>query len=103
MVLLTAPLIADLVVCIAGNLRRTRAPRTARAAAVRLAVVVPAHDEELMIARTVQSLLAAGCSANVAHPAGETAAAVWETFQFSLWRITARMQPRRQPQTPARA
>lgn len=64
MVLLTLPLFADLLVCIAGNLRRPKALRTARAAPVRLAVVVPAHDEELMIARTVQSLLAAGCSAH---------------------------------------
>ncbi len=62
MALVTAPLIADLMVCIAGNLRRTHAPRTARARAVRLAVVVPAHDEEPLIARTVQSLLVAGCS-----------------------------------------
>jgi len=82
MALLTAPLIADLVVCVAGNLRRTRAPRTACAETVRLAVVVPAHDEELMIARTVESLLAAGRSASVSHPAGETAAAVWETSIF---------------------
>jgi len=80
--LLTAPLIADLIVCIAGNLRRTRAPRTARAETVRLAVVVPAHDEDLTIARTVQSLLAAGCSAHVAHPAGETAAGAWEASIF---------------------
>ncbi len=80
--LLTAPLVADLMVCIAGNLRRTRAPRTARAETVRLAVVVPAHDEDLTIARTVQSLLAAGCSAHVAHPAGETAAGAWEASIF---------------------
>ncbi len=80
--LLTAPLIADLIVCIAGNLLRTRAPRTARAETIRLAVVVPAHDEDLTIARTVQSLLAAGCSAHVAHPAGETAAGAWEASIF---------------------
>jgi cellulose synthase/poly-beta-1,6-N-acetylglucosamine synthase-like glycosyltransferase len=82
MVLLTVPLFADLLVCIAGNLRRPRASRTPRAAAVRLAVVVPAHDEELMIARTVQSLLAAGCAAIAAHSAHEAVPAEWEIPVF---------------------
>ena len=77
MVLLTAPLFADLAVCIAGNLRRAKAWRAARGAAVRLAVVVPAHDEELMIARTVQSLLAAAV-----HAARETGAAGWDVPIF---------------------
>ena len=82
MVLLTVPLFADLAVCIAGNLRRPKASRRARATAVRLAVVVPAHDEELMIARTVQSLLAAGCSAYAAHVSHEIAAAGWDVPVF---------------------
>jgi hypothetical protein len=73
MALLTAPLIADLAVGIAGNLRRPRMPRTPRAGAVRLAVVVPAHDEEPVIARTVRSLLAAGCSAYASRAAGGSA------------------------------
>jgi cellulose synthase/poly-beta-1,6-N-acetylglucosamine synthase-like glycosyltransferase len=84
MVLLTAPLFADLAVCIAGNLRRPKASHTARASAVRLAVVVPAHDEELMIARTVQSLLAAGCSAYFTHTAHEAAPAGWGVPVFVI-------------------
>ena len=82
MALLTVPLFADLAIGIAGNLRRPKASRTARSATVRLAVVVPAHDEEPMIARTVQSLLAAGCSAHAAHGAHETAAAGWDVPVF---------------------
>jgi cellulose synthase/poly-beta-1,6-N-acetylglucosamine synthase-like glycosyltransferase len=40
-------------------------------------VVVPAHDEEAMIARTVQSLLAAGCAPTLSLFAEEYAAATW--------------------------
>lgn len=57
-----APLFVDLAVCLLGNLRRARRPRGTAGAAIRLAVVIPAHDEELLIGRTVQSLLAAGCA-----------------------------------------
>ena len=60
--LLTAPLFLDLGIALAGNLRRPRAAREGVARSIRLAVVVPAHDEAAMIARTVRSLLAAGCS-----------------------------------------
>ena len=62
--MLTAPLLADLAVCIAGNLRRRGKANAAKLREIRLAVVVPAHDEEAMIARTVQSLLRAGCASN---------------------------------------
>jgi hypothetical protein len=81
MALLIAPLIADLVLCIAGNLRRPGAPRDAHAAEVRLAVVVPAHNEELMIARTVQSLLAAGCSASISN-GGKSTSTAWDVPLF---------------------
>ncbi len=62
MVLFATPLFADLAVCIVGNLFRVRRWRVAAGQAIRLAVVVPAHDEEEMIARTVASLLAASCT-----------------------------------------
>ena len=65
-----------------GQLAPPKRATCAHAAAVRLAVVVPAHDEELMIARTVQSLLAAGCSATISHPAGETDFDSWEIPLF---------------------
>lgn len=60
--MLTLPLLTDLAVCIAGNLRRRRKTTAAKVQEIRLAVVVPAHDEEPMIARTVHSLLEAGCT-----------------------------------------
>jgi len=63
MALLAAPLIADLLVSLAGNLRRPRARHAASPRAIRLAVVVPAHNEETMLAGTVRSLLASGCVA----------------------------------------
>ncbi len=62
MAMLTASLLADLAVCIAGNLRRAGKSDAARLQEIRLAVLVPAHDEEPMIARTVHSLLASGCA-----------------------------------------
>ena len=75
--MLTAPLLADLAVCIAGNLRRGGKANTAKLREIRLAVVVPAHDEEAMIARTVQSLLAAGCVPSASRIAGDSAATAW--------------------------
>jgi cellulose synthase/poly-beta-1,6-N-acetylglucosamine synthase-like glycosyltransferase len=57
--LFAAPLFLDLAVSIAGNLRRVRRVASDGGRAIRMAVVVPAHDEQEMIARTVQSLLAA--------------------------------------------
>jgi cellulose synthase/poly-beta-1,6-N-acetylglucosamine synthase-like glycosyltransferase len=77
MAMLTAPLLTDLAVCIAGNLRRGRKTGAAKVREIRLAVVVPAHDEEAMIARTVQSLLAAGCAPTLSLFAEEYAAATW--------------------------
>jgi cellulose synthase/poly-beta-1,6-N-acetylglucosamine synthase-like glycosyltransferase len=65
MALFAVPLFFDLALCIVGNLFSVRRPKAAGLRAIRLAVVVPAHDEEGMIARTVESLLAAGCGAEV--------------------------------------
>ena len=65
MAMLTAPLLTDLAVCIAGNLRRGRKAGAAKVREIRLAVVVPAHDEEAMIERTVRSLLACGLLAQL--------------------------------------
>jgi cellulose synthase/poly-beta-1,6-N-acetylglucosamine synthase-like glycosyltransferase len=76
---LSAPLFLDLAVCIAGNLRGTRKPRGAGRRTIRLAVVVPAHDEETMIARTVASVRAADGSIPVfvvAHNCSDQTAAV---------------------------
>ncbi len=58
MVVFATPLFADLALCILGNLFPLRGPRSVGPRAIRLAAVVPAHDEERMIARTVTSLLA---------------------------------------------
>lgn len=80
--MLTVPLLADLAVCIAGNLRRGRNADAARLREIRLAVVVPAHDEEAMIARTVQSLLAAGCASNSSLFAEDSAASAWSVPIF---------------------
>jgi cellulose synthase/poly-beta-1,6-N-acetylglucosamine synthase-like glycosyltransferase len=87
-----APLFFDLALCIAGNLFRARSPRVDRRGdrrSIRLAVVVPAHDEEGMIARTVRSLHAAdaatavfvvahNCSDETAKAAAEAGAQVVE-------------------------
>ena len=59
MALFATPLFFDLALCIAGNLFRARGPGAAARRAIRLAVVVPAHNEEAMIARAVGSLRAA--------------------------------------------
>jgi len=70
MALFAAPLFFDLALCVVGNLFRARKPRRGKPRVIRLAVVVPAHDEEMMIARTLASLEAAGASADlfvVAH------------------------------------
>jgi glycosyltransferase involved in cell wall biosynthesis len=73
--LLTAPLLTDLAVCIAGNLRRRGRTNGAKLREIRLAVVVPAHDEEALIARTVQSLLEAGCAPGASAVAADSDAA----------------------------
>jgi cellulose synthase/poly-beta-1,6-N-acetylglucosamine synthase-like glycosyltransferase len=71
----TVPLFFDLAVALLGNLLTRSAPVPAcpvapagqatlagQGSQPRLAVIVPAHDEQTMIARTVHSLLIAGCS-----------------------------------------
>ncbi|WP_420236778.1 glycosyltransferase family 2 protein [Telmatobacter bradus] len=61
----SAPLFLDLALSIAGNLIRLIRPgrsHTTTIRSLRMAVVVPAHNEALMIAHTVRSLLAAGCT-----------------------------------------
>lgn len=76
-----APLFLDLTICIVGNLRRARGPHAAQRRAIRLAVVVPAHDEETMIARTVRSLKAADAATEiyvVAHNCSDATGALAE-------------------------
>jgi cellulose synthase/poly-beta-1,6-N-acetylglucosamine synthase-like glycosyltransferase len=79
MAVIAAPLFLDLAVCIVGNLRRARGPHAAVKRPIRLAVVVPAHDEETMIARTIASLKAADPATLVlvvAHNCTDATAAV---------------------------
>lgn len=89
MVVFASPLFLDLALCIAGNLFKARRPRTGMYRSIRLAVVVPAHDEEALIARTVRSLLASdsatpvyvvahNCSDGTAKAAEEAGANVVE-------------------------
>jgi cellulose synthase/poly-beta-1,6-N-acetylglucosamine synthase-like glycosyltransferase len=78
MVLFTAPLFLDLALCIAGNLFKARKPKGTLRRSIRLAVVVPAHDEESMIARTVKSLKVADFNTSVfvvAHNCSDATAA----------------------------
>jgi cellulose synthase/poly-beta-1,6-N-acetylglucosamine synthase-like glycosyltransferase len=56
LVVTTLPLLAELALACAGNLLPRRRPAAADFPG-RLAVLVPAHNEELLIARTVESLL----------------------------------------------
>jgi cellulose synthase/poly-beta-1,6-N-acetylglucosamine synthase-like glycosyltransferase len=65
MALFATPLFFDLALCVAGNLFKARSPRAGMRRSICLAVVVPAHDEEGMIARTVASLKAADCATEV--------------------------------------
>jgi cellulose synthase/poly-beta-1,6-N-acetylglucosamine synthase-like glycosyltransferase len=76
--MLTAPLLTDLAVCIAGNLRRGGKTTAAKMREIRLAVVVPAHDEEAMVARTVQSLLEAGCTPDSMRATADSVAPEWK-------------------------
>lgn len=62
MALLLVPLFADIALALVGNLFARRR-RGAAVRPIRLAVVLPAHDEQIQIAHTVQSLLEAGCVA----------------------------------------
>ncbi len=65
MALFATPLFLDLALCMAGNLFSARRPKAGVWRTIRLAVVVPAHDEEGLIARTVMSLKAADAGAEV--------------------------------------
>lgn len=65
MVVFATPLFLDLAICIVGNLLRALRPHAAQRRTIRLAVVVPAHDEETMIARTVRSLKAADAATQI--------------------------------------
>ena len=58
-------LFLDLAICIVGNLLRARGPHAAQRRTICLAVVVPAHDEETIIARTVRSLKAADAATQI--------------------------------------
>ena len=89
MAVFATPLFLDLALCVGGNLFKARRPRTGMWRTIRLAVVVPAHDEEAMIARTVRSLRAAdadtpvyvvahNCSDGTARAAAEAGAEVVE-------------------------
>jgi hypothetical protein len=78
-VLCTAPLFLDLALCLIGNLRRPIRPRAAVKRAIRLAVVVPAHDEEESIGTAVASIQSADSRIPiwvVAHNCGDATAAV---------------------------
>ncbi len=59
-VVFAAPLFIDLAICIFGNYRRARTPSGAARREIRLAVVVPANNEETVIESTLQSLKVAG-------------------------------------------
>ena len=65
MAFFATPLFLDLVLCMAGNLFSARRPRPGVWRTIRLAVVVPAHDEEGLIARTVMSLRASDAAASI--------------------------------------
>jgi cellulose synthase/poly-beta-1,6-N-acetylglucosamine synthase-like glycosyltransferase len=93
MVVFATPLFLDLCVSIVGNIAtaRQRTDRTSKAnsRSIHLAVVVPAHNEEQMIARTVDSLRASddattvfvvahNCSDATAQRAAEAGAHVLE-------------------------
>jgi cellulose synthase/poly-beta-1,6-N-acetylglucosamine synthase-like glycosyltransferase len=87
MALFAAPLFLDLALCVVGNVFKARKPKASAARTIRLAVVVPAHEEELMIARTVLSLRAAGaeifvvahnCTDGTAKAAADAGAQVLE-------------------------
>jgi cellulose synthase/poly-beta-1,6-N-acetylglucosamine synthase-like glycosyltransferase len=57
----TLPLVLELAITTAANLLPKRSPRrtpSAPAATPKLIVIVPAHNEELLVARTMRSLLA---------------------------------------------
>jgi len=93
--MLATPLFFDLALCVAGNLFKARRPLALMRRSIRLAVVVPAHNEETMIARTVESLRAAdvttpiyvvahNCSDGTAKAAAKAGATVVELNDTAL-------------------
>ncbi len=78
LVLLTAPLFVDLAVSLLGNLLHPGTSGERERHPIRLAVVIPAHDEEAMIGRTVRSLLAPGCAITEAQQVAD----VWQVPVF---------------------
>jgi cellulose synthase/poly-beta-1,6-N-acetylglucosamine synthase-like glycosyltransferase len=74
-----APLFVDLAICIAGNYGRACRPKGGVRREIRLAVVVPAHNEEAMIESTLMSLRLAGPETPiyvVAHNCTDSTAAI---------------------------
>jgi cellulose synthase/poly-beta-1,6-N-acetylglucosamine synthase-like glycosyltransferase len=59
LIVLTAPLTVEIALLTAASLLPGARRRARRSRAVRLAVVIPAHNEELLIARAVRSVQAA--------------------------------------------
>jgi cellulose synthase/poly-beta-1,6-N-acetylglucosamine synthase-like glycosyltransferase len=80
--ILIVPLAADLAVCIAGNLRRRQRTSAAKVREVRLAVLVPAHNEEAVIARALASLRLAVCVPQTAAPAPDSRLQPWQVPVF---------------------
>ncbi len=80
--ILIAPLAVDLAVCMAGNLRRRQSTSAAKAREVRLAAVVPAHNEEAVIARALASLRRAVCDQQAAIPAQDSRTLPWQVPIF---------------------
>jgi hypothetical protein len=79
MALFVLPLFLDLAISVVGNLCRARRVRAGAGKTIRLAVVVPAHDEEHLIARTVRSMLASDSATPVyvvAHNCTDATAAL---------------------------
>jgi cellulose synthase/poly-beta-1,6-N-acetylglucosamine synthase-like glycosyltransferase len=79
MVVLVTPLFLNLALCIAGSFFGVRRPTDTGKKPIDLALVVPAHDEELMIARTLESVRAADPSIQVfviAHNCADSTASV---------------------------
>jgi uncharacterized protein YbjQ (UPF0145 family) len=82
MTMLIAPPIADLAICVFGNLRRSSIQRKKTAQDVRLAVIVPAHDQEPAIAKILQSFETAGCSLYVSHSNSTSTSTAWAVQVF---------------------
>ena len=81
-VVLIAPQIADLAICVFGNLRRSSIARKKTTQDIRLAVIVPAHDQEPVIAKTLQSLETAGCSLYVSYSNDNSTSNAWAVQVF---------------------